>query len=82
MAKSCPIVRKSNMGSRERRALAKVLRPLVREGICTIAYDSYHDVFYFRGKSKLAKDVREGFVLSVSDAQHGNWRSIYEPPNF
>lgn len=82
MAKKCPIVKKSNMGTRERRALAKVLKPLVREGLCTIAYDAYHDVFYFRGKAKLQKDIRDGFVLSVSDAQHGAWRTIFEPSNF
>lgn len=83
MAKrSCPIIKKSNMGARERKALAKVLKPLVREGICSIAYDARHDVFYFRGKGSLAKDVRDGYVLSVSDANHGAWRTIYERSNF
>jgi hypothetical protein len=80
-AKSCPRITKGNMGARERKALAKVLKPLVREGICNIKYDSRHDVFYFRGKSKLATDVRKGFVLSVSDAQHGAWQTIHERPS-
>lgn len=80
--RSCPIIKKGNMKPRERKALAKVLRPLMRQGICTIAYDSHYDVFYFNGKNKLARDVREGYVLSVFDAQHGNWNSIHEPPNF
>lgn len=80
--KSCPRISKSNMGTRERKALARVLKPLVREGICNIGYDPYHDVFFFRGKKSLRKDIRDGYVLSVSDAQHGAWRSIFEPPNF
>lgn len=79
---SCPRISKGNMGTRERRALAKVLKPLVREGICSIAYNPGYDVFYFRGKRSLQKDVRDGYVLSVSDAEHGAWRTIFEPSNF
>jgi hypothetical protein len=81
-AKSCPRVVKGNMGTRERKALAKVLKPLVREGICRFAYDPHYDVFYFGSKSSLRRDVNAGRVLSVSDAQHGAWRTIFEPANF
>lgn len=78
---SCPRVIKRGMGTRERSALAKVLKPLVREGICTFEYDPHYDVFFFRGKKKLAKDVRNGYVLSVTDAKQGAWRTIFEPPS-
>lgn len=70
------------MGVRERSALARVLKPLVREGICTIEYDPYFDVFFFRGKRRLNADVRSGYVLSVTDAKSGAWQTIYEPPSY
>lgn len=79
---TCPRISKGNMGTRERKALAKVLKPMVREGICNFAYDTRNDVFFFRGKGALRKDLREGYVLSVSDAQHGAWRTIFERANF
>lgn len=79
--KSCPRITKAKMGARERSALARVLKPLVREGICTIDYDPSYDVFFFRGKQRLAADVRSGYVLSVTDAKAGAWQTIHEPPS-
>jgi hypothetical protein len=79
--KRCPRITKDRMGVRERSALAKVLKPLVREGICTIGYDPGYDVFFFRGKQRLAADARSGYVLSVADAKAGAWQTIFEPPD-
>lgn len=79
----CPKIDYAGMSPRERAALAKVLRPLVREaGICRIAYDREYDVFHFRGKRSLRKDVDDGYVLSVHDANAGAWKTIYEPSNW
>ena len=74
---------KRGMGTRERSALAKVLKPLKREvGICRVGYDKHYDVFFFGRRSSVGRDVNRGQVLSVSDARHGAWRTIFEPPNF
>ena len=65
-------------------ALSKVLPDLVYEAdISYIEYDPQRDCFFFAA-SKATQDRhwREGYVLSVTDATAGAWRTIYEPPSF
>lgn len=67
------------MGPRENAALNRVIKPLTRNGICTFAYDSERDVFYFGAKRQLYADALTGFVLPVDDAARGNWRKVKPP---
>lgn len=72
------------MGEKELNALCKVLPELVLEAeLFYIEYERDRDCFFFAA-SKATQDRhwREGFVLSVADAEAEDWKTIYEPPNF
>lgn len=71
-----------DFGMREYEAIQNVVPKLMAEGITGAGYDKGYDVFFFRGENAAAKDIREGYVLSVTDAKTGSISSIYEPPNF
>ena len=70
------------MSGREIDALSKVLGAIITEGIMSVSYDSHYDIFYFGSRTEIEKHRKEGYVLSVYDAQVGNFESIHEPPCF
>lgn len=84
MADDRHIIIKGPLGTRELEALSKNLTPLVViEGMTYFEFNEELDCFFFAAsKATQRKHWNDGYVLSVFDAQQGDWESIHEPANF